>query len=452
MSRRTKYFVFGGAGLIVLFVLAKLTGVVGGEEATMVDTAHVKRRTLSEQVSASGQLYPIEELKIAPDVAGEVVAIMVKEGQQVEKDLVLAKIRPDNFRNALQRQQAALEQTRAQLNRSISSLKGAEATFKTSEQDFLRNKRLYEDEVISKANYETAEARYFVDKQNVVSAQEQVASSGHQLTSAQASVREAKENLRLTTLRAPMSGRITRQLVKVGERVVGTQQMAGTTMFHIGDLSEMELRVNVIENDIVRLHMGDSAVLTVESYPDKVLKGVVTALATSANTKTSPEAVTEYEVRIQLVRDSYINLGEETNREDPLLPGMTASVEIITKTKEDVLSVPLAAVTIERKGRNRGGKGGRNNSGGNAQSANSPAASSKKKQAVVYVYAEGIAKIRKVKTAISTTDFVEITEGLKEGESIISGPFLVVTRRLKDNQAVEVKEKNGKGRGSKGGE
>lgn len=437
MSKKIKYILFGIIGVIGVLIMAKSAGWMGKHKGLEVDTVQVLRRTLKQVISASGQLYPIEELRISPDVAGEVTAVFVKEGDPVTEGQLLAKIRPDNFINALQRQEAAYKQSRAQLNRIEASLESAKATFSTSEQDYLRKQKLFKDKVISEAEFQAAEARYKVDQQNVESTKQQIIASRHLLNSAAASVREAKENLRLTTLLSPIQGRITQQLIKPGERVVGTRQMAGTTMFHIGNLSEIELRVNVIENDVVQLHLKDSALVKVESFPDHNIKGIVTAMATSANKKATPEAVTEYEVKIHLIRHTYEHLIQETGKAIPLLPGMTASVEIVTETRENVLSVPLSAVTVERKDTSEKEE---------EETISYPDRTStqiyKKPQEIVFIYSEDQAHIRKVKTGITAMEFIEILEGLKAGETIISGPFLVVSKKLRNQQKVSPRKKN----------
>ena len=442
MKKYVKYSIFGVVALVVLFIVAKSTGIIGSESRIEVDTVQVVRRTLTQRIYASGSLFPIIELEIAPDVAGEVTEIFVKEGDTVQEGQLLAKIRPDNFINALQRQQAQLEQIRVQLNRTKASLRSTEANFLAREQDYLRKKKLFEDKVISEAEFQSAEASYKVAQQDVVSAKEQISASKYQLSSAEASVREAKENLRLTTLFSPLKGRIIKQLVEMGERVVGTQQMRGTNMFHIGDLSEMELRVRVVENDIVRLSLYDSAEISLESFPAHKIKGVVTYIAHSAVEKTNPEAVTEYEVKIQLIRSSYTSLAQKTGKDTPLLPGMSASVEIITEVKENALSVPISAVTIQRSTQRRDSPQNKDNSNERERfrrdnARNEPSTEQKTPQEIVFLYSSGKAEIKEVKTGITTRHFIEIIEGIEEGELVISGPFLVVSRRLRDQEKVK---------------
>ena len=440
MNKYVKYSIFSSVAIIVLLIIAKTTGIIGGDSSLEVDTTRVVRRILTQRIYASGSLFPITELKISPDVAGEITAIFVKEGDTVKEDQLLAKIRPDNFINALQRQQAQFEQIRVQLNRAKASLRSTEANFLSREQDYLRKKKLFEGKVISESEFQIAEASYKVSQEDVVSAKEQISASRYQLSSAEASVREAKENLRLTTLLSPLEGRITKQLVEVGERVVGTQQMKGTDMFHIGDLSEMELHVSVIENDVVRLSLYDSAEISVESFPRHKIKGVVTYVAHSAIAKTNPEAVTEYKVKIQLLRSSYRSLVQETGKETPLLPGMSASVEISTEVRDNVLSISISSVTVKRDLDRRDNQEEKDNE--RVQSRrdnleNELPFEQKVPQEIVFVYRDGKAHLREVRTGITTRHFIEITEGLEEREIVISGPFLVVSRKLEDQTKVK---------------
>ena len=437
MKKSTIYIISAVLIVIALAVLARSTGVIGGKSGPLVDTSLVKRRTLSEYTFASGSLYPIKELQIASDVPGEVTAVFVKEGDSVTAGQLLAKIRPDNFINALDRQQAALEQARAQKMRAQSGLTSAKATFSATKQDYLRKKKLFESQSISEADFQAAEARYRVDQQGVESAKQQLISSQHFLNSVQASLEEAKENLRLTSLLSPIKGHITRQLVKSGERVVGTSQMAGTVMFHIGDLSEMDIHADVTENDVVRIHLGDSASVTVESFSEQPIKGIVTSIATSARVKQSIEAVTEYEVKVSLLRSTYEDLIQKTGKSNPLLPGMTANVEILTAKRAQVLSLVPSAVSLEREPSE--GEGDKR-----PKQTESKPQQRDKRQEIVFVYQDGRAHLRKVKTGITTIDYIEILQGLDEGESVISGPFLLVSKTLEDQQEVKIRDKKKK--------
>ena len=445
MRKKTLYIILGILVLLISLVFVKKGfggrggGWLGGADAVEVDTTRVQRRAIAQIISASGTIYPIEELRIAPDIAGEVTDILVEEGDSVRVGQLLARIDPANFINALSQQEAALEQSRARVMQAEAGLEIAEANFRNTTLDYERQKKLFEEKVISEANFQNAEAKYIVDKQNVESAKQQLSAMKYSLRMTAASVQDARENLRQASLLSPINGVITKKLVKIGERVVGTQQMAGTTMFHIADLSSMELRVNIIENDIMRLKKYDSARITLESLPEEELKGIVTSLAIAANTKTSIAEVTEYSVKIRVLRDSYADLIDKFAPSNPLLPGMTASVEIITEQKENVLSIPLVAATtrdlFRKQSKKRGEKRG-NNREKTGSTENS--SSNKNRVEVVFVYKDDRAEIRHIQTGINDIDFIEVIKGLGEGEVIISGPYLAISRTLKHGDPVSV--------------
>ena len=261
--------------------------------------------------------------------------------------MILVKIRPDNLQSALERARANLNQQKANLASSIAQVARNEAQLLQSKQAFERSEQLRKENVISESDFETARANYEVAKKNLDAAKESVNASEYVIKSSQATVEEAEENVRLTVVRAPSSGTVSKLDVEKGERVVGTQQMAGTEMMRIADLTMMEVRVDVNENDIIRVTQGDTAVIDVDSYSsmDKKFRGIVTSIANTANTKSSADAVTEFEVKIRILNESFADLLSEIQSASPFRPGMTASVEIITNTKSGVLSVPLSAVT-----------------------------------------------------------------------------------------------------------
>src|SRR5690606_10079853 len=246
----------------------------------------------------------------------------------------------------LERAEAALNQQRANLVSAEASLAAAEATFMRAEQDYKRQERLYNEKVISEAEWQLAQQTYKVAENDLKSARQSVEAARYIVRSSEASVREARENVQLTNVVAPMDGIVSKLAVKKGERVVGTQTMAGTEMMRIADLNVMEVRVDVNENDIVRVHVGDTALIDVDAYSsqEKIFKGIVTLIANTANEKTTADAITEFEVRILILKSSYQDLIDAGNTY-PFRPGMTASVEILTTRKENVLAVPLAAVT-----------------------------------------------------------------------------------------------------------
>jgi HlyD family secretion protein len=420
-SNKLIYILLGALGVIIVFaIIGRSAGWIGGAKETEVEFATVKRTAIIEKVSASGEIQPEIEVKLSPDVAGEIIELNVQEGDSVEMGKLLVKIRPDNFISALERTRANLNQQMANLLQTKAALQRSEAQFTQAELNFNRQKKLYAEKVISDADFETAQANYTTAQKDLEAAKQNVVAAEFIVKSSQASVNEASENLRLTNVNSPVSGIVSSLKVEKGERVVGTQQMAGTEMMTIADLTQMEVRVDVNENDIVRLSLGDTTLIDVDAYSasGKQFKGVVTSIANTANTKASADAVTEFKVKIRILNSSYEDLVKAGNRY-PFRPGMTASVEIITQSKENALSIPLAAVTTREN------------------QLDTLAGGSTKAKELVFVSEEGKAKIKAVKTGISDYENIEILEGLNEGDEIISGPYFVVSKELKEGDLVK---------------
>lgn len=428
-SNRLVYILLGTVIILAVFiVVGKKVGWIGAEKELEIETALVSSKNITEKVSASGVVQPEMEVKLSPDVAGEIIELNVAEGDSVKVNDLLVKIRPDNFISALDRAQATLNQQMANLAQSRASLKRAEAQFTRAKLEFDRNKKLYEDKVISDSDFEQANANFLTSQNDLEAAEQTVLASEYIVKSAKATVDEAAENLRLTNVYSPTNGIVSKLLVEKGERVVGTAQMAGTEMLRIADLSRMEVRVNVNENDIVRISMNDTTIIDVDSYAfsGKKFMGMVTSIANSANEKASADAVTEFEVKIRILNHSYADLVNEKNP-FPFRPGMTASVEIITDKKENVLSIPLAAVTTRE-----------------SEKTETPDGSSKMKE-LAFVMEGNEAKMREVKTGISDFENIEILEGLTEGQEVITGPYFVVSKQLEDGKLVKKpSKKNGK--------
>lgn len=406
--------------LIILLLVGRSYGWIGGENETEVETGKVSKKNIVEKVSASGVVQPETEIKLSPDVAGEIIELNVAEGDSVNMGTLLVKIRPDNFISALDRAQANLNQQMANLAQSRAALKRSEAQYTRAKLGFDRNQKLYDDKVISDADFEQIKADFLIAENDLEAAKQSVLASEFVVKSAQASVEEASENLRLTNVYAPSDGVVSQLLVEQGERVVGTAQMAGTEMMRIADLSRMEVRVNVNENDIVRISLHDTTLIDVDSYAfsGKKFSGVVTSIANSANEKASTDAVTEFEVKIRIINDSYVELISDENPY-PFRPGMTASVEIITEKKEDVLAVPLAAVTTRE-----------------SEMVESTDGSSRMKE-LVFLKEGDLAKMVEVKTGISDFENIEVLEGLTEGQEVITGPYFIVSKELEDNKKVK---------------
>lgn len=436
-SNKLIYTIVGAiVALIVLLLVAKKAGWIGKDEGTEVVLSEAKSTQIVEKVSASGKIQPETEIKISPDVSGEIIELTVQEGDSVVKGQLLVRIRPDNYQSFVDMQQAGVNQARANLAQSRARLAQSRANFVQIEQNFTRNKTLFEQKVISEAEYQQIKAQYEAGKQEIESLVQSVRAAEFSVQNAQASLKDARENLNKTTIYAPVSGTVSKLNVEQGERVVGTSQMAGTEIMRIANLNNMEVRVNVNENDIIRVGLGDSVEVEVDSYTsrDEKFKGVVTSIANTAKDAASLEAVTEFEVRIRLLNESYSHLSEKSAR--PFRPGMTASVDIITARKSNVLSVPLSAVTTRS---NTPEKKEGDKADENAEAA--PATPAGPVEEVVFVYnTDNTVKTVKVKTGISDFENIEILSGLEQGQKIVSGPFRAVSKSLKDGAKVTVKD------------
>jgi HlyD family secretion protein len=456
-SNKLLYWLIGGVVALLLFVvIGRSAGWIGKSKELEVDVAKVKRVSIVEKVSASGTVQPVTEVKIAPEVSGEIRELVVEEGDSVRRGDLLVKIRQDTWLSQLERAEASLNQQRANVKSAEASLSRAEATYTRAEQDFKRQEKLWSEKVIAEADWQLAQQNFRVAENDLKSARQSLEAARYIVRSSEATVREANENVRLTSVTAPMHGIISKLNVKKGERVVGAATMTGTELLRIADLNVMEVRVNVNENDIVRVHQGDTAIIDVDAYSsqNKEFKGLVTLISNTAKDKLSADAITEFEVRILILQSSYEDLIKEGNRY-PFRPGMTASVDIITKRKENVLSVPLAAVTTRNpeKDKKIGSPSGPSDNDDRPRVQNEDQRKAEKKsedKVVVFINDKGTAKMIEVKTGISDYDNIEITEGLSDSVEVVTGPFLVVSKRLKDGEKIKPAKKDKEDKKDKG--
>jgi HlyD family secretion protein len=447
-SNKLLYIGIGVVAFLILFlIIGKSQGWIGKAKTIEVDVTKAKKVSITEKVSASGTVQPVTEVKLAPEVSGEIIDLTVEDGDSVRLGEILVKIRPDILLSQLERSEAALSQQQANMESAKASLARAQATQMRAEQDFKRQEKLWNEKVISEADWQLAQQNFKIAKNDLKSAEQALEASKFVVNSTEAGVRESRENVRRTSVLAPMKGVVSKLNVKKGERVVGTAQMAGTEMLRIADLNVMEVRVNVNENDIVRVHYSDSVIIDVDAYGNvKQFKGIVTNIANTARDKASTDAITEFEVRILILQSSYDDLIKKGNRY-PFRPGMTASVDIVTTRKENVLSVPLASVTTRNPdekelGENKSGDNDNNNDDKpQVTDSSKPKAPEKKDKVVVFVNENGVAKMVEVKTGISDYDNIEITSGLTDSSEVVTGPFLVVSKRLKDGEKISIKKK-----------
>jgi HlyD family secretion protein len=429
MNKTLKYTLAIVGVLIIVLLIAKKAGFIGNKSLTSVTVEKVKRRDITELVSASGKIQPEVEVKISPDVSGEIVELYIKEGQQVKKGELLCRINPELYESSRDRMEASVNTAKANLSNSNARLVQAKATFVNLETTYNRNKKLFEQGAISQADYDNSSAQYNAAKADLEALLQTIRASEFNVANAMASLKEAKENLGRTSIFSPVNGRVSKLNIELGERVVGTSQMAGTELLRIADLNEMEVLVDVNENDIVKVHLNDSVDFSVDAYLGKKFNGLVTEIANSAtniNNNSGTDQVTNFQVKIRIGRESYLQLINENNPA-PFRPGMTATVDIKTRTEKNVLSIPIQCVT---------------------QRTDTGAASSKKEKVadienkipilLVFINSNGKAEIRPVKTGIIDNNYIQILEGLKEGQEVITAPYKLITKRLKNRDKIKI--------------
>lgn len=416
--------------VVVLVIFAVNKGSSGSGLAVTV--AEVKYGNIIETVSANGKIQPAQDVIISPYISGEVVDLYVKEGDEVEVGDLLAKIDPEIYISNFERAEANLNSQLANLANSKARLAQTEAQFLNTKVSYERNKSLWDQNVISDAEYDAAKASYDVAKAEVEAARQTVKSAEFAIKSAQASLREAEENLQRTTIKAPNAGTVSRLNVEQGERVTGASQFSsGTEVMRIANLQNMEVNVEVNENDIVRVSLFDTCTIEVDAYLNHEFLGVVTEIATSANvTGVSAEQVTNFDVKIRVIPESYKSLIPEGNPAySPLRPGMSATVEIRTEYANDILLIPIGAVTTRT-----------DTVGVDDETVKSPEKVNELKKdfiEVVFVYDEGIAKMTEVEIGIQDNTNIEIKNGLEEGQEVVTGPYSLISKILKDGDELK---------------
>ncbi|MCH2023560.1 MAG: efflux RND transporter periplasmic adaptor subunit [Saprospiraceae bacterium] len=390
-----------------------------------------QKRTIVETVYSSGKLFPATELEITSNISGTIIELYIKEGDLVKKGQMLAKVDPEALVSIVERAEAATEGSKAQLEAVRAQKKQLEAQFVNTKIVYDRNKNLYKEGIISKADFEAAEATFNTAKANIEAATQNILAAEFTVKSSEATVKEQKKNLSQTRIYAPISGVVSTLYKKQGEQVVGTAQMAGTPILKIANLKTVEVRVDVNERDILNIIIGDSADIELDAYPDRKFGGIVTQIANTATGLNSVTAqltsdqVTNFEVRILMFPDSYKDLGFKSDR-SPFRSGLSASAEIITNRADDILSVPVAAVTARED---------------KEQMVDINTEIELKEY--VFVQTLDSVKIREVKTGIQNDNFIEITEGLEEGEILVKAPYDAISKLLKDGSKIKVvKEKD----------
>lgn len=445
MNKTLKWILISLAVVIVLLIILKKAGVLGKEEGTKVATEKATNRTIIETVNASGKIYPEVEVKISPDISGEIVELNVAEGDSVKKGQILAKIYADIY--ATQKDQAAamVNQQQAQVANISEGLKALKAQLEQAKTTYDMQKKLYADKVISKNEFNTADAAYKTAQANYNAALQNIKSGQAAVTSAMAGLSRANKDISRAVVTSPMDGVISLLNVKKGERVVGNSMMAGTEMMRVADLGVIDVKVDVGENDIPKVHLGDTALVQVEAYNNRKFKGIVTEIASSNNgaaNQTGSSAlgtsdVTNYKVSIRLLKDSYADLIDPKKPKSfPFRPGMSATADIQTKTHENRLAVPINAVTTREKKDSASGKENKD------ETAPATSTNADDLDVVVFVVKDGRARKMKVRTDIQDINYIEILGGLKEGDEVVVAPYEVVSKKLKDSAMVKVVPKS----------
>jgi HlyD family secretion protein len=437
MNKKLLWIIISLAVIVLLLVILKKKGVIGKEEGVMVSTEKVQKRNITETVTASGKIYPEIEVKMSSDVSGEIVELNVQEGDSVRKGQQLAKIYADIYGNQVNQAAAQVSQQEAIVSNYSAQLPGLKATMDAAQAQYDRQKQLLAQKVISQSEFETAETSLRTAQANYNAALQNVQSSKAAVASAKANLAIQTENVSRTTITSPINGVISLLSVKKGERVVGNSMMAGTEMMRVADMSKIEAIVDVGENDIPKVLIGDSAIVEVDAYNNKKFTGIVTQIASSivatsasstSSSGTSTNDVTNYKVHIRLNPASCKDL--------IFRPGMTASADIQTKTHTDVLSVPINAVTTRESTPDTSKAKGAGDSLGEANKVIGTGGGLD--EVVFLLQPDKTVKQVKVNTSIQDINYIEVVHGLKEGDEVVTGPYGTVSKTLKTGTKVKV--------------
>lgn len=446
-KKKNRLIIWGLAGLLVLLLIFAVVKAKKKPKGEQVETEKVLLRDIREVVSASGKIFPETEVKISSDVSGEIVELHVEEGDSVKAGQLLARINPEAYVSAVESASASVSGSKSELARSRSGIDNAKAQVEqiksqvdNARRIHERNKTLKAEGVISAQELETSESNLAQLEANLRSAQASLRSAEQAAKSAefgvagsQASLKEIRTSLNRTTIVAPTNGIVSKLNVEKGERVVGTMQMTGTEMMRIANFNSMEVQVEVSENDILRVSLGDTADIEVDAYLDEKFKGIVTEIGSSAiSTNISQEMqltsdqVTNFIVKIRILPESYNNLPNKTM---PFRPGMSASVDINTNTERNAISIPIQAVTTREKESKK-------------DSTESKDLTEEDLDEVVFVIEADTARMIKVETGIQDNEYIQILSGLTAGQEVITGPYSTVSRKLESGKAVQRKEKD----------
>ncbi|MGC4058596.1 MAG: efflux RND transporter periplasmic adaptor subunit [Chitinophagaceae bacterium] len=428
MKKKSKKWLWISLAVLALIILI-VVGKSGGDDGTKVAIEKTGLNTLTETVTASGKIYPETEVKISPEVSGEIIELNVEEGDSVQAGQLLVKINPAIYTSMVQQAEASMEQTKSGVVNSREMSGQSKANFEQAQANYNRNKKLYADKVISAMEYEQAEASYKSAKASYDAAMATIASGSYGVQASAANLKQARENLLKTTIVAPRAGIISSLTVKKGERVLGTSQMQGTQLLTIADMSRIEVRVDVSETDIAKVKIGDTTIINADAYRSRKFTGLVSKVSVSSATSatgTTSDQVTNYTVHILILPSSYADVVVNGKYRYPFKPGMSASVEIQTRKEHNVLSVPVNAVTTRDW----------------ADSLKNTYKDSIRQVVFVYNRTDNKVSLRDVQTGIQDNRFIQILAGLKQNEEVVVAPYGAIARILKDKSKVQVVEKD----------
>ncbi|MHC1708456.1 MAG: efflux RND transporter periplasmic adaptor subunit [Bacteroidales bacterium] len=448
--KRKKLIRIGAVVLVILIVflaVAKKQGWIGKSDNTKVTTEKAELRNIIETVAANGKIQPETEVKVTPDISGEVTDLFVKEGDQVKAGDILAKVNPEIYKSNLDQASAGLNMQKANEANAKARLAQVRAQFVNAKSSYERNEKLHKQQAISPAEFDAAKSAYESAQAEVEAAEQSVRAASFTVKSSEAVLNEARENFTKTTIYAPVDGTVSRLSVEKGERVSGTSQFSpGTEIMTIANLDGMEVNVSVNENDIVRVSLNDTALIEVDAFMNRKFKGIVTEIATSANTTgVSVDQVTNFDVKIRVLRESYQDLLKpELPGYSPLRPGMSATVDIQTKRAANILTVPIQAVTTRVDSTEI--KASLDKKKDKKEETSGDEIIVKKEtqggfQEYVFLYENGIVKMVKVKSGIQDNSYIEIKEGLKLGQEVVTAPYRAISKTLKDGSKVKKVDK-----------
>jgi HlyD family secretion protein len=448
MSKKLIWILVGLVVLVVGLVALSKSGVLGKDEGTKVSVEKVTRKTIVETVNASGKLYPEVEVKVSPDISGEIVELTVDEGDSVKKGQVLARIYGDIYTTQRDQAAAMVNQQQASVSNSSAQMEALKATMDQAKRVYDRQKQLVDEKVISRSEFEQAESAYLSAQANFNASNQSIRGNQAGVLSARANLLKANKDLSRTAVLAPMDGVISLLSVKKGERVVGASMMAGTEMMRVADMNYIEVIVDVGENDVPKVKYNDSAIVEIDAYNNRKFRGLVTKIASSTSTATSAAAttndVTNYKVHIRLLRDSYADLIDSKGKGSfPFRPGMSASADILTKRRENALSIPINAVTTREKNSDNAVETRKQSNQTSEPTPESENKTNADLDEVVFIVKpdQTVQKVN-VRTDVQDINDIEVLSGLKEGDLVVTGPYGTVSKILKNGMKVKVTDKD----------